>query len=141
MFKSNNKPTNPSCLSPVCRRRILKYKESFSKSFPGFSPNNPLLKSPQCGRNMATGRHWLPSPQLMRKSYKSYTQKMRRGRPNSQWTKIRHSLDFIRKSKQMQKCKKYSQDEEILKRSKSLQFLGKLYGDRFMDPLWYQSCI
>jgi hypothetical protein len=44
---------------------------------------------------------------------------------NSKWTKIRHSLDFIRKSKESQKFKKL----EI----RSLTFLGQLYGDSFRD--------
>ena len=127
MLKSNTKPPFPakvgeSFLSPVSRRRILKYKESVSQKCSGFSCSIPST--------VYLGQHLAGKGKLQ--SMKNYcdgkfkTQKLDGKRTNSRWTKVRHSLDFIRKSKESQKFKK-------LERTRSLTFLGQLYGDSFRD--------
>jgi hypothetical protein len=58
--------------------------------------------------------------------FKTQNQKLDGKSKNSRWTKIRHSLEFIRKSKESHKFKK-------LERTRSLTFLGQLYGDSFRD--------
>ena len=103
MFTKKNPPLScPSKGSPLSRRRILEYKNSISKSFPLFSSTSHFLR-----RNHNCKRQTL---------YPN----------NSHWTKIRHSLDFIRKTKQRSR-------DNLVRRSWSLQFLGKLYRDSLGD--------
>ena len=88
------------------------------------------------GKSPSLKKHWWSSPQLWRKNRDTQDKKQRERRTSSQWTKIRHSLDFIRKSNEIQKYKKIhddSQEDEKRKKSNSLTFLGQLYGDSFGD--------
>jgi hypothetical protein len=111
-----------SFLSPASRRRILKYKESISQRFSGFASGIPSA--------MSAGQHsaWKGKLPSMRNhwegKFKTQTQKLVEKRRNYRLTKIRHSLDFIRKSKDSQKFKK-------------LTFLGQLYGDVDVDNVEY----
>ena len=110
--KKNENLPSPSKCSHLYSRRILEYKNSLSKSFPLFSNSSQSSSS-----------HWLPSPNLLRKSLNYQRENLI---TNSQWTKIRHSLDFIRKAKQRSR-------ENTVRRSRSLQFLGKLYAENSRD--------
>ena len=129
MFKLNKKPPIPakvseSFFSPVFRRRILKYEESISQRVSGFSSS--IHSTMYLGQHLA-GKGKLPSIRNhCEGKFKTQTQKLFWKSKNSRWTKIRHSLDFIRKWKESQKFKK-------LERTRSLTFLGQLYGDSFMD--------
>ena len=64
------------------------------------------------------------SPQLKRKHNKP--QKDTKGSiRNSGWTKIRHSLEFIRKSKEFTNAKKNTEEGNL----GSLTFLGQVYNE------------
>ena len=74
------------------------------------------------------------SPKLRQKDLKLTNDQKEKGR-SSEWTKIRHSLEFIRKSKEIINSKKISDEAQNVGTRKygSLTFLGQVYGDADED--------
>ena len=90
------------------------------------------MASEERGKSSALVSHWWSSPQLGRKNADTLARQLVGRRKSSEWTKIRHSLDFIRRSKEIVKHKKTNddhQEDEKSKKSKSLTFLGQVYRD------------
>ena len=130
MFKSVPRPftsapqkVNKTFLSPVCRRRLKRCKESMSMLSLSQSSKS-LDRIPKEERQYpAWTRCWWSSPQLRTKGIDPRT-------------KIKHSLDFIRRSKEIIKqkksClnpKKYEETEHF----RSLFFIGQVYPDIFEE--------
>ena len=126
MFKQRAKKSVP-ILSPICRRRIRRYKESVSRSLPSLSslslsPKEEIMTShPQTRERRKCRRS---SAQLESKTSEKSTWKLGR-RTRSDWTKIRHSIDFVRKIKEItdhtEHCSKTNKDSRD---SKTYFFLG-----------------
>ena len=126
MFKQKARKPVP-ILSPICRRRIRRYKESVSRSLPSLSslslsPKEERMTShPQTRERRKCRRS---SAQLESKTSEKSTWKLGR-RTRSDWTKIRHSIDFIRKIKEIkdhtEHCSRTNKDSRV---SKTYFFLG-----------------
>ena len=126
MFKQKARKSVPF-LSPICRRRIRRYKESVSRSLPSLSslslsPKEEIMTShPQTRERRKCRRS---SAQLESKTSEKSTWKLGR-RTRSNWTKIRHSIDFVRKIKEItdhtEHCFRTNKDSRD---SKTYFFLG-----------------
>jgi hypothetical protein len=95
-------------------------------------------------RSPARTRCWWSPPQLgtTNTDKRSRTKKLGVRRTSSEWTKIRHSLDFIRKSKLIIKQKKscfVPEEDEETEHSKSLFFLGQVYADMGVEEVELES--
>lgn len=143
MFKSVPRPftsapqkVNKTFLSPVCRRRLKRCKESMSMLSLSQSSKS-LDRIPKEERQYpAWTRCWWSSPQLRTKGIDPRTVHQSGRRTSSEWTKIKHSLDFIRRSKEIIKQKKSCLNPkkyEETEHSRSLFFIGQVYPDIFEE--------
>ena len=127
MFKQKAKKSVP-LLSPVCRRRIRRYKESVSRSLPSLSSLSLSSKEERMTRDHQIGerrKYWKSSAQLKCKTSEKPIWNRGGRRTRSEWTKIRHSLDFIRKVKEITDYKTHCSRTKIdVKDSKTYFFLG-----------------
>ena len=151
MFKSTRKASTPprlsgSFLSPVCRRKMKRYKEAVSSTFSSLS-SECSFSNRSC-RNLDSktsesqtenkkktptwAKRWWSTPNLGKSNEETQTRYLGGRRESSEWTKIRHTLEFIRKSKEMLKDKKrYGKEED--RKTQSLIFLGQVYQESFGD--------
>ena len=152
MFKSNIKYSVSSKLresyfSPVCRRKMRRYKESVSSSLPdsmSMSMSSSLSTSSKSLTKMTSqeevkdeswGRCLWSSPKLRQNTLK-LTNGQKESGTSSEWTKIRLSLEFIRKSKEVINSKKISDESQNAKTRRyggSLTFIGQVYADTDAD--------
>ena len=107
---------------------MRKYKETTSTSLPNYTSSTMTMSSRSfTSMNSREGSpkvkdltKWLHLSRT--KLPLSSINKQERGR-NSQWTKLRHSLDFIRKSKELLETNK----SEKIETTGTLTFLGQIY--------------
>ena len=150
MFKSNMKYSvssklSESYFSPVCRRKMRRYKESVSSSLPdSMSMSSSLSTSSKSLTKMTSqeevkdeswGRCLWSSPKVRQNTLK-LTNGQKESGTSSEWTKIRLSLEFIRKSKEVINSKKISDESQNAKTRRyggSLTFLGQVYADADED--------
>ena len=135
-FTSGPQKVNKAFLSPVCRRRLKRCKESMSMLSLSKSSKS-LDRIPNEERQSpARSRCWWSSPQLRTKGTIPRTVHQSGRRRSSEWTKIKHSLDFIRRSKEIIKQKKSCLNPkkyEETEHSRSLFFIGQVYPDIFEE--------
>ena len=119
---------NNNTISDLGKNKMRKYKETSSTSLPNYTSSTMTMSSRSfTSMNSREGSpkvkdltKWLHLSRT--KLPLSSINKQERGR-NSQWTKLRHSLDFIRKSKELLETNK----SEKIETTRTLTFLGQIY--------------
>ena len=148
MLKSSNKcldspRMSQSKLSPVARRKMKKYKDSASSSLPvsAFSRMSlsgrslTRMTSEEVKEKLSKKFTW--SPQLKRKQIKPTVGREESLRISG-WTKLRHSLEFIRKSKELSNSNVQNAETGSLG---SLTFLGQVCNEDEACPPELENCM